>query len=534
MPRHLPSLPSLSATLVAMTALLVPLAAQGQRNVLPPGARTNAVPKAGIDSIVTTDMNFLTPLQLVESLLGPGVTASNIVLNGAPIAAGTFQGGLPVVGLDTGIVLSSGDIGSVVGPNAADWTSTDNAGNGDPDLDLLTTSPTYDATTLEFDFVCQTGGVITFQYVFSSEEYNEFVNTQFNDVFGFFLNGANIATLPSGTAVAINNVNCGNPYGTGGANCSLYLNNSCADLPIGAFPCTGPYDTEMDGLTVVLTATGVLLPGTNHIKLAIADAGDNVYDSNVFIRGQSFSCGGGGAYFVSPTPCGQTLQALVGLPVTFQVAASAATGLPSNAVTLAAGTLPSGVQLTPALPLSATGQNITVTTTVTWTPTTAQIGLHTLPFTATDQLSQVANCSVNVNVQPVGSGNATATVVGVGCTPSGEYAELRASDPPVLGTTIDLEVRHALPNWYVFHMTSFGPPVQIPLWSWCTAYVDLGNMLWMSTDVTNALGRSNTPFVIPSNPGLIGFDLTVQGVFLFTPDAVGIRATDGLYLVLGN
>lgn len=522
------------AAAAAAIVLACPAAmAQSLRQQLPPGG-TNAVPKAGVDTIVTTDMNSLTPAQLVQSLLGTGVTASNIVLDAAPIAAGTFQGGLPAVGIDNGIVLSSGDIASVPGPNTSDWTSTSNLRAGDPDLDLLTTSPTYDATRLEFDFVCASGGQISFQYVFTSEEYNEFVNTQFNDVFGFFLNGVNIATLPGGTAVAINNVNCGNPYSSSaGGNCGLYRNNSCADLPGGTFPCAGPFDTEMDGLTVVLTATGTLLPGTNHIKLAIADAGDDVYDSNVFIRGQSFTCGGSGVFFVPPTPCGQSFQVLVGVPLTLQVAASAATGLPANAVTLSAGTMPTGVVHTPALPLSMAGQNVTVTTTTNWTPTAAQIGTHSLVYTATNQLGQVSTCAMTVHVLPIGSGNASSSVVGFGCTPSGQYAELRC-DPPVLGTTVDLEVRHALPNWFVVHMASFGPPVQIPLWSWCTAYVDVTNMLVMSTDVTDPLGASTTPWAVPGAPSLIGFELTVQGVFLFTPDPVGIRATDGLYLVLGN
>ncbi|HEX5052387.1 MAG TPA: choice-of-anchor L domain-containing protein [Planctomycetota bacterium] len=519
---------------LAAIGLVSPLSAQVQRPVLAPGTHSNAVPKAGTDSIVTTDMNLLTPQQLVQTLLGSGVTASNIVLHGSPVAAGTFQGGLPIIGLDNGIMLSSGDINSVPGPNTSDWTSTSNLMPGDIDLDGLTTSTTFDASTLEFDFVCATGGQVSFQYVFSSEEYNEWVNSPYNDVFGFFLNGVNIATLPGGTSVAINNINCGNPYSSSaGGNCGLYHNNSCADLPIGAFPCNGPFDTEMDGLTVVLTATGTLLPGTNHIKLAVADAGDDVYDSNVFIRGQSFTCGGSGAFFVAPTPCGQTFQALVGVPLTVQVAASAATGLPANAVTLTAGTLPAGLTHTPSLPLSLAGQNVTATTTMTWTPTAAQVGPHTIVYTATDQLGQFSTCTLTVNVLPVGSGSASATVVGIGCTPSGQYAELR-SDPPLIGTTVDIEVRHALPNWFVLHMASFGPPVHIPLWSWCTAYVDVTRMLTMSTDVTDALGRSTTPFTIPPDPSLVGFDFTAQGVFLFTPDPIGIRATDGLYLVVGN
>src|SRR5690349_15757062 len=244
--------------IAAIAALAGPLAAQQhpRRIALPPGQTTNAAAKTGVDALVTTDMTVLTLPQLVQSLLGPGVVASNIVVHGAPIAAGTFQSGLPIIGIDSGIMLSSGNIASVLGPNTSNSTSTANQMPGDAQLDALTTAPTFDACSLEFDFTCASASQISFQYVFSSEEYNEFVGSQYNDVFAFFLNGVNIATLPGGMAVAINNVNCGNPYNpAAGGNCGLYLNNSCADLPGGAFPCQATYDTEMDGLTVVLTAT---------------------------------------------------------------------------------------------------------------------------------------------------------------------------------------------------------------------------------------------------------------------------------------
>lgn len=156
-----------SLALAATSLAIAPVVAQNQRPVIAPGQTTNAVPKAGVDSVVTTDMSFLTPQQLAQALLGPGVTASNVLFTGGALSAGTFQGGLAVVGIDNGIMLSSGNIGSVVGPNASDSTSTVNNTAGDAQLDALTTSPTFDACTLEFDFSCATGGQITFQYVFS-------------------------------------------------------------------------------------------------------------------------------------------------------------------------------------------------------------------------------------------------------------------------------------------------------------------------------------------------------------------------------
>ena len=75
--------------------LLGHLAAQNPRPRLPSGVTTNAVPKAGIDAIITTDMNALTLPQLVQSLLGPGVVASNIVLTGAPGASKVIVAMLP-------------------------------------------------------------------------------------------------------------------------------------------------------------------------------------------------------------------------------------------------------------------------------------------------------------------------------------------------------------------------------------------------------------------------------------------------------
>jgi hypothetical protein len=266
------------------------------RPVIPPGGN-NRIPHVGTPRALTTqDLNSgLTPANLVTALLGPGVDVSNVTFSGATTAAGTFSGGTGIVGFESGIMLSSGSIAFVVGSNSQDDVSGVNAGIGDPDLDgLIPGYTTFDRCTLEFDFQCTGTQVIQFQYVFTSEEYNEWVNSPFNDVFGFFLNGVNIALVPGspGTPVSINNVNCDNPYNPpGGSYCNLFVNNDCSDIPPGSFPCNGVRDTEMDGLIVVLTATGVLNPGVNHIKLAIADAGDQVLDSNVFIQGQSFVCG---------------------------------------------------------------------------------------------------------------------------------------------------------------------------------------------------------------------------------------------------
>ncbi|MFA9460154.1 choice-of-anchor L domain-containing protein [Thiohalorhabdus methylotrophus] len=225
---------------------------------------------------------------LVNNIIGPGIT-----LQGAPTytdgddvtQSGTFtDGNSSGIGIDQGVVMTTGSAADVDNTNTSDATSTDTNAAGDPDLDnLVAPEETQDAAVLEFDFTTDSGN-LAFNYVFASEEYNEYVNQEFNDVFGFFLDGQNIALLPgTSTPVSINNVNGGNPLGTNASNAQLYNNN---DLDDG-----GPnFDFEYDGFTDVLTAQGTNLgTGTHSIKLAIADTADGLFDSGVFIESGSFT-----------------------------------------------------------------------------------------------------------------------------------------------------------------------------------------------------------------------------------------------------
>ncbi|MGH7484052.1 MAG: choice-of-anchor L domain-containing protein, partial [bacterium] len=222
----------------------------------------------------------LTPDKLAAQLVGTGVQVSNVTYTGAAVAAGTFSTNTNIIGFNSGIVLSTGSVRSVVGPNCTDEIDGENKTAGDPQLDVIlgAAGSSNDAAVLEFDFVPLTSS-LTFQYVFASDEYNEFVG-EFNDVFAFFLNNNNIALLPGitpPTPVSINTVNLT-------ANPQFYINNDIDQLAVP------PVDTEMDGLTVVLTATAQVVAGqTNHIKLAIADAQDFAVDSNVFIKAGSFT-----------------------------------------------------------------------------------------------------------------------------------------------------------------------------------------------------------------------------------------------------
>ncbi|MCP4415946.1 MAG: hypothetical protein GY805_04940, partial [Chloroflexi bacterium] len=209
-------------------------------------------------SIATQDLTgALTPTDLANQLAGSGVTISNVTFSGVDIAAGTFSGGTGIIGFESGVMLSSGDIANAVGPNMDDSITAINGTPGDPDLDALAGIATFDAVILEFDFV-PAGDAVSFNYVFSSDEYNENVGFGVNDSFGFFVNGVNCATV-NGLPVSIDTINNGNPYDTDPrSNPSFYINN---DLNDGG----GSLDTEMDGLTVVLTCNASVTSGsTNH------------------------------------------------------------------------------------------------------------------------------------------------------------------------------------------------------------------------------------------------------------------------------
>jgi PEP-CTERM motif len=222
---------------------------------------------------------------MANSLLagGSGITISNVSYIGATNQGGYFSGAASAIGIDSGIILTSGDATLAPGPNNSDGASADLGTAGDSDLTAITGGTTNDANVLEFDFTTTTGSLF-FNYVFASEEYNEYVNS-YNDPFAFLLDGVNIAIVPgtTNTAVTVNNVNCGNPYGSADNSCALFNNNDPSD--------GGPFfDVQYDGFTDVFTASATgLSAGTHHIKLAIADALDHALDSAVFIKAGSFS-----------------------------------------------------------------------------------------------------------------------------------------------------------------------------------------------------------------------------------------------------
>lgn len=221
---------------------------------------------------------------MISSLIGQGIAVSNVQLNCAQGAYGTFNNGATTnLGINNGILLTTG---------SADTAGSANATSGldvsicvgtilnDPDLTAIDPTANNDVCILEFDLIPKCDS-LTIRFVFGSEEYPNFVGS-INDLFGFFVTGPNpygpafnsqnFAVIPGNIPVTINNINNGNANLGPCQNCAFYVDN------------TGGPTIQYDGMTVVITA-GIPMVAcqTYHFKIAIADASDCALDSGVFI-----------------------------------------------------------------------------------------------------------------------------------------------------------------------------------------------------------------------------------------------------------
>ncbi len=231
-----------------------------------------------------------TPLELVEDIFiaaGDCQLVENFTYAGDANSVAYFNGGGGTL-FDEGILMSTGFAATSNNPGGAGFFSSGNSSGGtDPDLASISSVGVNDACIFEFDFIPQSD-FVQFNYIFASEEYPEYAGTAYNDVFGFFLSGPgiagpyadgaiNIATLPgSGIPVSINTVN-------NTTNAAYYVANTGNQF-------------VMDGYTVPLVAEATVIPcETYHIKIAIADGSDSIFDSVVLLEAGSFDIGGGTA-----------------------------------------------------------------------------------------------------------------------------------------------------------------------------------------------------------------------------------------------
>lgn len=228
---------------------------------------------------------------IVKRLEGPGVKIFNITHRFSPNAqlrpAGSFIDDFGFTGLDRGLLLTSGAAINALGPNNMPGiTQINNDTMQDPDLIPFIKDYDKDEKRMndvcyvEFDLV-SSYPILSFNYVFASEEYIEFLN--YYDVFTFLISGPgiagkkNIAVLPN-TSIPVS-VATVNPN----QNSGYYLSNGTGSTPYINI------DFQYDGYTKVLEAKTNIIPcEVYHIKLAIADVLDDTYDAAVFIEEGSF------------------------------------------------------------------------------------------------------------------------------------------------------------------------------------------------------------------------------------------------------
>ncbi len=254
----------------------------------------NKIKKLNYSLVVDTSYS---PVDLVNDFFnGTCVQVSNVNFKGDPSQCGFFWADQTSLGVPAGIILATGDVLNALGPNNEPGIGSSTGSGSDADLMSLSSAPIFDASVLEFDFISDKPH-ISINYIFGSEEYEEYTCSNFNDVFGFFITGPgvnqNVALIPStNIPVRINTINQGSPGANGNIdNCTSPLGS----LNYSAYYKSNPVDSlksieiEYDGYTVPLSAEIYVTPGeTYHAKMAIGDTGDAIYDSGVLIGINSF------------------------------------------------------------------------------------------------------------------------------------------------------------------------------------------------------------------------------------------------------
>ncbi|MEW5676098.1 choice-of-anchor L domain-containing protein [Flavobacterium enshiense] len=243
---------------------------------------------------ITID-NSKTPVELVQSLFPAGscVQPTNISINGYDFGGGAksyaaFDSNGSGFPLNNGLIISTGKASSAIGPNSFILSEGPTSWAGDSDLqNAINENNTINATVVEFDFTAVTNHM-SFDYVFSSEQYlsNPGSNQcNYSDGFAFLLRETgsaayeNLAVVPgTNIPVKVTTVRAQTP------NCP-----AANTQYFGGFN-NNDHPTNFNGQTIILTAEANVIPGTSyHIKMVIADQGNNLYDSAIFIGGNSFN-----------------------------------------------------------------------------------------------------------------------------------------------------------------------------------------------------------------------------------------------------
>jgi hypothetical protein len=240
----------------------------------------SALASSAAQAISVTQTNNLTALTNAITAGNGGINVTNISISGQANQFGTFTNATGTYGIGAGIVFSTGNVsdysdGANTGPGKTTNYGTSQTAAQKSLLTAITGQQNhYDVAQIDIDFDLKAGfDTIFFNTVFGSEEFPEYVNSQFVDGFGLFVNGQNIA-FSGGNPVNIKNPNFQAITGT-----------------------------ELDGVLApngnpVVTFSQFLGDGKkgNKLTFIIADTSDNRYDSTAYFSAL------GGAVPPKPVP----------------------------------------------------------------------------------------------------------------------------------------------------------------------------------------------------------------------------------------
>jgi len=251
---------------------------------------------------------------MVNNLISTGIITSGYTGNFTQYNAATFTNGNNInLGFESGIIISTGIL-NVPAYQASMLLSTSLNQPGDSLLDQISAVQTLDAQSISFDFAVGSDSA-EFNFIFASEEYNEFVNTIWNDVFGFFISGpgytnnTNIALLPgTSTPISTSTINNGGPFpGVSSGpciNCNYYRDNLSS---------INPAQLAFDGFTTLIKIKFKVWPcSIYNLRLSIADGGGSLYDSAILFEENSFKATAPMAILVNGVPAPPVIEICAG------------------------------------------------------------------------------------------------------------------------------------------------------------------------------------------------------------------------------
>ena len=264
--------------------------------------------------VVTSTSNANQLLNAGLGKLADGVSISGVSYIGATSASGTYKNlnfG-PLSSIGRGLIMTTGDAQTAVGPNDQDSAGSDNgaAGGSFLNYDGVNSIDLFNVATMTVSFKTTQQMNLGFDFAFGSEEYYFYTNSPYNDSFFAFLDGGTktLALDKNGQAITIDN-----QFLTIDNRPSTFDPTNGFGLPDkpGTGTADGINELQYDGFTPTLRTSFNVAAGDHTLTFVIGDAGDTVLDSGVFI---SHILGpGNGGEDTDPVPEPSSLLALAGV-----------------------------------------------------------------------------------------------------------------------------------------------------------------------------------------------------------------------------